>query len=239
MSAASLLKVGAAAFDLTLTPAQLDAFEQYAQALVEWNQRSNLTRITDPAEIAVKHFLDSLSVYPLLPPLPLDAALIDIGTGPGFPGLPIKIVRPELRLSLVESVGKKTAFLHHIVESLGLHDVKVITARAEDVGRQADHRERYDVAVARAVTAMQILAEYTLPLLKIGGRVIAQKGQSPAKEVDAADRAIKLLGGQLEAIRAVTVPYLSAERHVVCLRKVSPTPKQFPRRSGLPAKRPL
>ncbi|MEW5957474.1 MAG: 16S rRNA (guanine(527)-N(7))-methyltransferase RsmG [Chloroflexota bacterium] len=233
------LLAGVQQFDLTLTQAQLAAFEQYSRELIAWNEKINLTRIVAPAEIVVKHFLDSLSVYQALADLPAGFSLIDVGSGAGFPGLPLKIVRPDLQLTLLESTGKKTAFLQHIVDLLNLTNVTVLTARAEEAGRRPEHREHYDVAVARAVSALPVLAEYTLPLVKVGGRVIAQKGQDPAAEIKEAANALGILGGKLSRIWPVMVPGLEAERHLVIIHKVKPTPRQYPRRPGLPAKKPI
>lgn len=233
------LYYGARQFDLTLTKAQLDAFERYRQELIAWNERVNLTGIVDPEEIVVKHFLDSLSVYLAVRDLPSTLSLIDVGSGAGFPGLPLKIALPDIRLTLLEATGKKTAFLQHIVATLDLTKVMVLTARAEEAGRQPEHRERYDVAVARAVTTLPVLAEYTLPLAKVGGRVVVQKGQHPADEIKQAANALGILGGKVGQILPVTVPGLTAERHLVVIQKNRSTPKQYPRRPGLPAKKPI
>ncbi len=234
-----ILATGAEKFNLSLTGAQLRQFSRYAAELVAWNQRLNLTRIVDPAEIAVKHFLDSLSLVVVLPDRAAALRLVDVGTGAGFPGLPLKIALPHLRLTLVESTAKKTAFLRHMVELLNLPDVAVVPARAEEAGRQAEHRQQYDVAAARAVAALPTLAEYLLPLVRVGGLAVAAKGQNPAQEVAEARAALKLLGGQVDRVVPVSVPGLNAARHLVVIRKTAPTPARFPRRPGLPAKQPL
>lgn len=235
----STLRDGAQQFNLALTEAQLNAFARYSQELIAWNQRVNLTSIVEPSEIVVKHFLDSLSVYQVLPGLPLSLSLVDVGSGAGFPGLPLKIALPELRLTLLESTGKKTAFLQHLIQVLNLTGVTVLTARAEEAGRQPTQRERYDVAVARAVAPLPVLAEYTLPLVKRGGLVIVQKGQHPADELKAAANALGILGGKISQVLPVTVPGLEAERHLVVIQKNKSTPPQYPRRPGLPAKKPI
>jgi 16S rRNA (guanine527-N7)-methyltransferase len=234
-----ILSHGAKQFNLTLTQTQLSAFEQYSQELIAWNQKVNLTRIIEPEEIAVKHFLDSLSVCQALPDLTPGFSLIDVGSGAGFPGLPLKIVLPDIQLTLLESTGKKTAFLQHVVDALNLTGVTVLTARAEEAGQQPAHREQYDVAVARAVSALPALVEYTLPFVKVGGVAIIQKGQHPAEEVKKAANALEILGGQTRQILSVTVPGLDAERHLLVIDKHKPTPKQYPRRPGLPAKKPI
>ncbi|MCL4299085.1 MAG: 16S rRNA (guanine(527)-N(7))-methyltransferase RsmG [Anaerolineae bacterium] len=234
-----VLQDGARQFSLSLSEAQLNAFDRYSQELIAWNQRVNLTSIIEPQEIVTKHFLDSLSVYGALSGLPPDLTLIDVGSGAGFPGLPLKIVLPDLRLTLLEATGKKTAFLDYVVHILNLTGVTVLTARAEEAGRRPDQRERYDAAVARAVAPLPVLAEYTLPLVRVGGRVIVQKGQHPAAEIKAAANALGILGGKVSQTLAVRVPGLDAERHMVVIQKNKATPPQYPRRSGLPAKKPI
>jgi 16S rRNA (guanine527-N7)-methyltransferase len=234
-----ILGDGARQFKLFLTTAQLSAFEQYSRELITWNARVNLTRIVEPEEIAVKHFLDSLSVNLALPPAASPFSLIDVGSGAGFPGLPLKIARPEIQLTLLEATGKKTTFLQHLVARLILSGVSVLTTRAEAAGRRPEHREQYDVAVARAVSPLPVLAEYTLPLVKIDGLVIAQKGQEPAAEIKEAAKALEVLGGQFKAVLPVTVPGLEATRHLIVIQKVKPTPQQYPRRPGVPAKKPI
>lgn len=230
---------GAQQFNLSLSEAQLAAFDQYSQELIAWNQRVNLTRIVEPDEIAVKHFLDSLSVCMALPDLSGAFSMVDVGSGAGFPGLPLKIALPTIHLTLVESTAKKTAFLQHIVDTLHLSNVTVLTARAEEAGHQKPHRGQYDVATARAVSSLPVLAEYALPLVKTGGVFIAQKGQHPGDEVKQAANALKTLGGQVDRILAVTVPGLAAARHLVIIKKITSTPKEYPRRAGGPAKKPL
>ncbi|MDH5506225.1 MAG: 16S rRNA (guanine(527)-N(7))-methyltransferase RsmG [Anaerolineae bacterium] len=221
-----------------LTAAQLTAFDRYAQALLEWNRRMNLTAIHDPQEVRVKHFLDSLSCLLALRGSPA-ARVVDVGAGAGFPGLPLKIVCPDIRLTLVESISKKTTFLQHIVQVLGLDAVEVVTARAEEIGRQAQHRDVYDWALARAVAPLPVLVEYLLPLVRLGGKMLAQKGISGPAEAHAAQNAIALLGGQLDEIIPVTLPGIPEERFLVVIKKVAATPDKYPRRVGIPVKRPL
>jgi 16S rRNA (guanine527-N7)-methyltransferase len=166
-------------------------------------------------------------------------SMIDIGTGAGFPGLPLKIALPELRLTLVESVGKKVAFCKHIVEKLSLEGVEVIQARAEALGQQGEHRQRYDWAVARAVANLPVLVEYLLPLVRLGGVALAMKGETGPAEAHEADFAIQLLGGHLRRLVPVTLPGVAEERYLVVIDKTAATPAGYPRRVGLPAKRPL
>jgi 16S rRNA (guanine527-N7)-methyltransferase len=234
-----LLYDGAQQFNLSLSESQLSAFDRYSRELITWNERVNLTSIVEPEEIVTKHFLDSLSVYQVLQTLPSNLSLIDVGSGAGFPGLPLKIALPRLRLTLLESTGKKTAFLQYIIQVLNLAGVTVLTARAEEAGRRRDQRERYDVAVARAVAPLPVLAEYMLPLVKVGGLVVVQKGQHPAEEIKEAANALGILGGKISQVLPVVVPGLAAERHLLVIQKNKATPPQYPRRPGLPAQRPI
>lgn len=230
-----------AVLDLTgvrLSEEQLGAFETYARELIAWNERFNLTGITDPQQIYLKHFLDSLSCWPALRAA-LPARVIDVGTGAGFPGLPLRILQPEIQLTLLEATAKKTAFLEHIVQVLRLEGVIVEAKRAELAGQELEHREAYDWALARAVAPMAVLAEYLLPLVRVGGFALAQKGRGAAPEVDAAKTAIEALGGELSELIQVTIPGLEEERWLVVLKKIVPSPAAYPRRPGRPSKRPL
>ena len=241
------LAEGARRLDIPLSEDQLSAFQTYYETLIAWNRRVNLTRITDYDEVQTKHFLDSLSCLPIIKRAGdttagdriLGLQIIDVGSGAGFPGLALKIAMPALRLTLLDATGKKTEFLRFLIEQLELSDVTVINARAEEAGQDHRHREQYDVALARALAGMPTLAELTLPLARVGGMVIAQKGEDPADEVDAAHTAIVTLGGQVGEITPVVVPGLEGARHLVVLKKVSPSPSKYPRRPGMPTKRPL
>lgn len=234
-----LLKTGAREWGLELTPEQIEVFELYYRQLIAWNESVNLTSITDYEEVQVKHFLDSLSCLQVLTPFAPQTRCIDIGAGAGFPGLPLKIVRPQMRLTLLEATGKKVLFLEHIVGELGLREVEIVKGRAEELGRQSAHREGYAVAMARAVAQLPVLLEYALPLLKVGGIFVAQKGVDIEDEVEAAQSAMKILGGRMKEVRPVHLPGLEATRHLVVAEKVAPTPQKYPRRTGVPAKRPL
>ena len=230
VDAAGLMGVG-------LSSRQVSQFDIYCRELIAWNRRTNLTRITAETDIYVKHFLDSLSCLTAIPSLP--PTIIDVGTGPGLPGLALKIAQPHINLTLVESAQKKVGFLEHIVQKLDLEQVILLPKRAEEIGRHADHREQYGLAVARAVAPLAVLAEYLLPLVQIGGTMLAQKGLDPTDDVTAAARAIHLMGGRHRLTMPVSVPHLAAERHLILVEKRSPTPAQYPRRPGMPLKRPI
>jgi len=223
---------------VNLQASQFEALQTYADLLAEWNQKVNLTAITAPEDIRRKHFLDSLSCLLVMKGTPA-ARLIDIGTGAGFPGLPLKILQPEIHLTLVESVAKKTKFLSIVVQELGLEQVEIITDRAETVGQDPAHRESYDWAVARAVAGLPVLAEYLLPLVRVGGSALAQKGESALEELNTAQTAITTLGGQALEPLPVSLPDVPEKRYLVVIDKVRPTPATYPRRVGIPAKRPL
>jgi 16S rRNA (guanine527-N7)-methyltransferase len=225
-------------FNVHIGPRQVMALITYEKELLEWNQKFNLTAIRDVESIRTKHFLDSVScalAWKTAPP----ARLIDVGTGAGFPGIPLKIIYPNLKLTLVESVGKKAMFCQHIVKVLGLEHVVVIQARAEDVGQDAYHREKYDWAVARAVANLNVLSEYLLPLVRVGGTMLAQKGESGPAEAQSAEHAMKLLGGKLKQLIPVNLPGVADDRYLILVDKVAATPPKYPRKPGLAAKQPL
>jgi 16S rRNA (guanine527-N7)-methyltransferase len=232
----SLLAETAAAWGLPLSDEQVAQFVTYADELRRWNTHTNLTRITEPGQIVVRHFLDALACAQHWGEAP--RSLADLGSGAGFPGLPLKLLRPTLRLTLVESVGKKAAFLRHIVERLGLTEVHVLQARAEAVGRDPAHRATYDVVTARAVAELRVLAEYGLPLLREGGRLLAPKGAEIAAECAAAGPALETLGGRVFAIEPIDLPGHNPHTLVV-ICKTGPTPTAYPRAVGVPARRPL
>jgi 16S rRNA (guanine527-N7)-methyltransferase len=224
---------------LELTAEQQQAFEQYAEELIAWNKsRANLTAITDPIGIEVRHFLDSLSVMRVARLAP-GTRLVDVGTGAGFPGIPLRIVNPDVQLALLEATGKKIAFLEHIARHLRLTGVQFINARAEEAGQDPEHREQYDVVVARSVAHMPILAEYTLPLCRIGGKCIAMKGESAAAETAEAENALRLLGGRLVQLTPVELPHVAETHYLVVIQKVAATPPYYPRRPGHPSRKPL
>lgn len=241
------LVTGARKLGVELTAGQLDAFDLYRRELQEWNRRMNLTAIDDDQGIQIRHFLDALScLMAFRPPhrpegsQPMaETRLIDVGTGAGFPGLPLKIVCSGLQLTLLEATRKKVRFLEHLCARLELDSVTVLHGRAEELGQDPSHREQYDWALARAVAEMPILCEYLLPLVRVGGTCLAQKGENAAAEVGQAERALVLLGGRLARLVPVELHGLAETRYLVLVRKLAPTPAEYPRRTGVPSKRPL
>jgi 16S rRNA (guanine527-N7)-methyltransferase len=225
-------------FHIHLTGRQVMALITYERELLDWNQKFNLTAIRDVESIRTKHFLDSFScvlAWEANPP----NRLIDVGTGAGFPGLPLKILYPGMKLTLVESVGKKAMFCEHMVRLLGLENVEVIKGRAEETGQLPGHREKYDWAVARAVANMNVLCEYLLPFVKVGGTMIAQKSESGPAEAQSAEKAMKLLGGKLKHVIPVNLPGVADDRYLVLVEKSAATPPKYPRKAGMPMKQPL
>ncbi|RJQ42614.1 MAG: 16S rRNA (guanine(527)-N(7))-methyltransferase RsmG [Anaerolineaceae bacterium] len=222
----------------TLSVSALEAFEKFQAELLLWNEQFNLTAIRSAEEIERKHFMDALSLLPTLEKYHIQN-LIDIGTGAGFPGIPLKIVNPSLPLVLVESVEKKAAFCRHILQTLDLKNAEVVVDRAEVLGQNKIYREQFDCAAARAVAALPVLLEYLLPLVRVGGIVIAQKSASVEEEISQARNACAILGGGEMLVEAVSIPGLNAARNLVIIEKIKTTPPMYPRRVGLPTKKPL
>jgi len=235
------LNSGATKLGLQLSPRQLEQFYIYYQELLDWNRRLNLTAITDYKSVQIKHFLDSLTVTLAWqqPISSVDFRLIDVGTGAGLPGIPLKILWPGIRLVLLDSTAKKAVFLHHLKRKLGLDDVEIVVGRAEEVAHETQYREKFDVVLSRAVASLPTLIELTLPFCTIGGSFIAQKKGAIDLEISQASQVISLLGGNLREVKRVDLEEFTGERWLVIIDKVSPTSEQYPRRPGIPSKRPL
>ena len=229
-----LLKERMAKHRLFADAHQLAQFGVYRRELKDWNSRINLTSLTDDLDVIDKHFIDSLLLVRYLP-LEHRVRMADVGTGAGFPGIPIKIYQPNIHLSLLESVGKKTKFLRHIVSELRLENVNVMNERAEVAARVPEHREQYDFVVARGVARLPVLAEYCLPLLSVGGKFVAYKGREAEAEVEEAGAALEELGGHFEKIERNAMD----RQALVFVEKIRKTPDKYPRRPGIPRKRPL
>lgn len=234
-----ILAYAAADYGLSLTDSQLVAMDTYYRLLGEWNEKINLTAITQPQEVAVKHMIDSLSCYQDSMFNHPDTRVIDVGTGAGFPGIPLKIFQPSLQLTLMDSLNKRLLFLQQVIDSLALEGVRVVHARAEEAGKSKQHRGQYQIAVSRAVARLNVLCELCLPFVKIGGFFIALKGAQYEEEAIEAAKAIAMLGGKLERIEPVKLPGLTEKRAIVYIKKVAATPDTFPRRPGTPEKKPL
>lgn len=231
------LKRGAGVFGLFLDEKQLEEFDIFAAALLAGNQRANLVGASDAEALLSHHLLDSLSCLAAMPAE--SPRTIDIGSGAGLPGLPLAIARPEMSVTMLDSSLKRTAFTREVVARIGLKNAEVDCIRAEDAGRGQDHRERFDCVVARAVAPLPTLVEYALPFLRDGGIFVAQRGPKAAEESTSAGFAITELNGRLGEVMKVEVPLLQAERYLVVIEKTGPTPARYPRRCGVPLKRPL
>lgn len=225
-------------FNVELTEKQKSQFKLFLDEFVKTNSHTNLSAIREPEDILQKHFLDAVSCVPILKRFQ-PKSLIDVGTGGGMPGIPLKILFPEMQVCLADSVQRKTAFLSDVVEKMEWNDVDVLTERAELIGRMEDYREKYDLVIARALAAMPTLVEYLLPLVKVGGHMIAQKGNSAFDETEAARNGIELLGGNLIGIEEINLPGIDEKHYFVIVEKISTTDGKYPRRVGIPSKRPL
>ena len=234
----TLLREGASALALSLSEAELDSFVAHYHLLLRDNDRAGLTSITDPAAVAVKHFLDSLTGL-LVREIAPHERVADIGSGAGFPGLVLAVARPAARYCLVEATGKKVAFLAAAAEALALRNVEIVSSRVEEVGQHASYRETCDLVVSRAVAPLPVVLEYGLPLTRVGGQLIAYKGPEAERQVADSGAALKALGGEVRTLKAVSLPRAMGERVLVLVEKTAPTPPAYPRRPGIPAKRPL
>lgn len=235
---AHLLREAAALLDCELSDHQVDRFIIYLKEIRIWNKRINLTTIDKPEDIVLKHFIDSLACLKAIS-LPPRLKVLDLGAGAGFPGIPLAIYQPEVELTLLDSKRKRIEFLDHLKDVLGLPELKILWGRAEEYGRDQAQREGYELVLSRAVSSLNVMVELSLPFLQAGGKFLSMKGKEVAQEVEAARGAIGLLGGKLEEIREITLPIIHQKRHLILIKKVGGTPARYPRRPGIPQKRPI
>ncbi len=229
------LIAGMKKFNIELTDEQINKFNIYCNMLIEWNNKMNLTAIKEPTEIAVKHFVDSCSVLNYVK-IKKNAKVIDIGTGAGFPGIPLKILREDLDITLLDSLNKRLVFLNEVAKELNL-ELNTVHSRAEDLGRQENHREQYDIAISRAVAPLNVLSEYSIPFVRKGGKFISMKGPNVQSEIDEAKKGIRILGGKCNNVVQFSIGDNS--RSIVIVDKLNPTPYTYPRHGSKISKKPL
>lgn len=223
-------------FDFHFSVEQLEQFFAYMNLLIEWNKKMNLTAIVEPNEIILKHFIDSITI---LKEIDNNSKIIDVGTGAGFPGVPLSIMNPTLKITLADSLNKRLIFLQEVVNQLGLKNIEIIHARAEELGKNKKYRENFDVATSRAVANLSTLSEYLIPLVKVGGKIISMKAGGAQEEIEAAKKAIKILGGKIEGIEEFKLPQTEIERTIILIKKEEHTPNKYPRKAGVPSKEPI
>ena len=231
-----LMKENLKELNIELSDLQLKQFYNYMNILIEWNKFMNLTGITEPEEVITKHFIDSLTV---LDKVNKNASIIDVGTGAGFPGIPIKIAFPETKVVLLDSLNKRIKFLNEVIEKLKLNNIETIHGRAEEYGRNKNHREKYNIAIARAVAPLNILLEYLMPFVKVNGKCLCMKGSSSEEEIKNSENAIKILGGELIETKEFYIPNTDMRRRIVQVNKIKETNNKYPRKAGTPSKEPL
>lgn len=222
--------------DIVFNDKQLNEFYSYMNLLLEWNEKINLTAITDPEEVILKHFIDSLTINKYIKK---NTTLADVGTGAGFPGIPLKIYRPDLKITLVDSLNKRINFLNEVIDVLKLNDICSIHSRIEDFGKDKVYREKFDYATARAVANLSVLSEYLIPIVKVGGKCVCMKGSQIEEELIGGKVAINVLGGKIYKVDEFVLPCSDICRNVVIVDKIKNTPNRFPRKAGMPAKEPL
>lgn len=222
--------------NINIEEVQAKKIYEYMNLMLEWNEKINLTAITEPKEVILKHFVDSLTI---LKYLAKEEKVIDVGTGAGFPGIPLNIMKNDCNYTLLDSLNKRITFLNEVINNLELKNINTIHLRVEEAGKNKKYRESYDIATSRAVASLNILLEYLLPLVKVGGKCICMKGSNVEEEIELAKNAIKVLGGEIEKIENITLPDSDMVRNIVIIKKVKQTPEKYPRKPGIPSKEPI
>ncbi len=230
------IKTYADEIEIVLNEQQIHQFYQYMELLLEWNEKINLTAITNPEEIIVKHFIDSLTIAKYVKE---NARLIDVGTGAGFPGIPLKIIREDIEITLLDSLNKRVNFLNEVIHELKLSKIQAVHSRVEDFAKDKKNRESFDYATSRAVANLSTLSEYLIPLVKIGGNAISMKGSEVDEEMKQSQKAISLLGGKIKTIETFQLPQSDINRNIIIIHKTQNTPNKYPRKAGMPSKEPI
>ena len=232
----NLIKLYGKEISIEFSELQVERFYKYMNLLIEWNEKINLTAITEPKEIIIKHFIDSLTI---LKDIKGKNTLVDVGTGAGFPGIPLKIMNEEIKITLLDSLNKRINFLNEVIKELDLRNIETIHSRVEEAGKNKKYRESFDIATARAVANLSTLSEYMLPLVRVGGKSICMKGSEVGEELQNSKKAISILGGEIENIDNFQLPKSDMMRNIVIIKKVKSTPSKYPRKPGIPSKEPI
>lgn len=230
------IKEKSRALNIEITEEQAMQFYNYMELLLEWNEKMNLTAITEPKEVILKHFIDSMTILPYIEEA---ESILDIGTGAGFPGIPLKIIEDNKKFVLLDSLNKRINFLQNVITNLNLNNIEAIHDRAEDFIKEENQRESYDIVTSRAVARLNVLLEYMLPFVKIGGKCICMKSSEIEEEIDEAKRAIEILGGEIEKIDIINLPDSDIKRKIIIIKKITHTPTKYPRKAGIPTKEPI
>ena len=222
--------------EINFSVEQLEQFFAYMNLLIEWNEKMNLTAIIEPEEIILKHFIDSITILKYIKD---NSKVVDVGTGAGFPGIPLSIMNPTLKITLVDSLNKRLIFLEEVVKELGLNNIEIVHSRAEELGQNKKYREKFDISTSRAVANLSTLSEYLIPLIKIGGKVISMKAAGAQEEIKEANNAIKILGGEIDTIEEFYLPQSDIGRTIITIKKKKQTLSKYPRKPGTPSKEPI
>ena len=222
--------------NVQLNDEQIKKYFEYMTLLLDWNEKINLTAITEMDDVILKHFIDSMTIFKYIENV---ESIIDVGTGAGFPGIPIAIMKKDVKITLLDSLNKRINFLNEVCSELKINNVETIHGRVEEIGKNKEHREKYDIAVSRAVANMSTLSEYLIPLVKIGGKCICMKGSEIEQELEQAKFAIKELGGKIEKVEKFTLPDSDMERNIIIIKKIKETSNKYPRKAGMPSKVPI
>ena len=230
------LKKQAEEIDINLNDTQINQMHKYMELMLEWNEKINLTAITEEKEIIQKHFIDSLTIAKYIEK---NAKIVDVGTGAGFPGIPLKIVREDLNITLLDSLNKRIKFLDEVINQIGLKDIRTVHARVEEFGKDKEYRENFDYATSRAVANLTTLSEYMLPLVKKCGKCICMKGSNVESELKESKKAIEVLGGTIQKVESFNLPFSDISRNIIIINKIKDTPLKYPRKPGIPSKEPI